>query len=243
MKFWGIFLLLLLPLGLVVGGEDSSIAFQESKAVVVMTHQGEKITFPAGEISWADAVVSYKVGDPAPAEKQNSKAALGRPDHAAASKDPEVKSDVVLGHGGELVLQFTDNVLVDVPGPDLVIFEVGQKVEPTDVAISTNGKTWIKVGQAKGATSKLDIGPVIKAGEKFRFVKLTDAKAGLSNKTKWPGADIDAVGCIGCEPIPKKNADPKDEARERARPNHPFHLTGAAKRLTVTPGDYSGPGK
>lgn len=35
-------------------------------------------------------------------------------------------------------------------------------------------------------------------------MKLTDAKAGLSNQTRWPGADIDAVGCIGCEPVPKE---------------------------------------
>jgi hypothetical protein len=40
----------------------------------------------------------------------------------------------------------------------------------------------------------LDIAPFVKPGQQFRFVKVTDAKAGLSNSSDWPGADIDAVG-------------------------------------------------
>src|SRR5687767_1033324 len=32
-------------------------------------------------------------------------------------------STVSLGHGGSIVLAFTDNVLVDGPGPDFIVFE------------------------------------------------------------------------------------------------------------------------
>ena len=37
----------------------------------------------------------------------------------------------MLGHGGGLIVAFTDNALMDVPGPDLVIVETGDKIEPT----------------------------------------------------------------------------------------------------------------
>ncbi|MGM0631626.1 MAG: hypothetical protein ACQETO_00470, partial [Pseudomonadota bacterium] len=35
------------------------------------------------------------------------------------------------GHGGELVVHFTDNRLIDVAGSDLYVFEVGPDVEAT----------------------------------------------------------------------------------------------------------------
>ena len=46
------------------------------------------------------------------------------------------------------------------------------------------------------STCSLDIAPYVQAGQQFRFVKLTDAKAGKSNDSEWPGADVNAVGAI-----------------------------------------------
>ena len=166
----------------------------KDKEVISQGHLGQFKT-PQGVIvelaiehnPWADAVVSFKPGNPGPTRSKNPWGAVGQPNYQGVDDGPGEKTYVALGHGGELVLEFIDNVLVDGPGPDLVIFEIGGAVEPTDVAISEDGKQWIAVGRAGGSKSMLDIGPFVKPGQRFRFVHLTDAKAGLSNNSPWPG--------------------------------------------------------
>jgi hypothetical protein len=59
----------------------------------------------------------------------------------------------------------------------------------------------IDVGRVEGSTCTVDIAPFVKPGQHFRYVKLTDAKAGKSNDSEWPGADVDAVGAINTLPI------------------------------------------
>jgi Mg-chelatase subunit ChlD len=160
----------------------------ENKAKQVRTTQGHKIRFPAGDISWADRVVSYKPGNPAPRRSRDPKAALGPPDFQGRDDAADQRRYVNLGPAGELILEFTDNVLIDGPGPDLVIFEVGDQVAPVNVAISEDGKNWFEAGQVAGNKAALDIASVAKPWQRFRFVWLTDATGA--------GAKIDAVGCI-----------------------------------------------
>ncbi len=166
----------------------------------VRTNQGKDIVFPAGDISWADRVVSFKPGHPGPRRSKDPRAAIGPPDYRGRDDREDEKHYVALGHGGVLVLEFTDNVLVDGPGPDLAVFEIGPAIEPMFIAISEDGKEWIDVGKAEGGKSTLDIHRYVKPGQQFRFVRITDAKAGLSNNSDWPGADIDAVGAINTLP-------------------------------------------
>jgi outer membrane protein OmpA-like peptidoglycan-associated protein len=151
------------------------------------------VHFPLGDRSFADEVVSYTMGQPGPkpANAQDPRAALGAPDYV----DKTHSGFVSLGCGGTLVLRFTDNALIDVPGPDLWVFEVGPSIEPTEVAISRDGTEWIDVGKIAGGTAGLDIGKFVKPGESFAYVRLTDLKKDCGGK--WPGADIDAVGAIG----------------------------------------------
>jgi len=67
-------------------------------------------------------------------------------------------SVVSLGHGGSITLSFTDNAIVDGPGPDFIVFEnaffVGSTpttptstcnvfAEPGKVEVSSNGFTWV----------------------------------------------------------------------------------------------------
>ncbi len=165
--------------------------------VEATTTQGSKVVFPGGDISWADAVVSFTPGDPAPQRSHDPKAALGKPDYQGTDDAKDEATYVSLGHGGELALELTDNVLVDGEGPDLAIFEIGPEIEPMLVTIGEDGKNeMIDVGRVEGSTCALDIGPFVKPGQRFRFVKLTDAKVGKSNDSEWPGADVDAVGAI-----------------------------------------------
>jgi OmpA-OmpF porin, OOP family len=93
------------------------------------------------------------------------------------------------------VLRFIDNALVDIPGFDLYVFEVGPAIEPTDLAISKDGESWIQIGKIAGGTAQIDLSPYAKPGEVFHVVRLTDLKSDCGGAT--PGADIDAVGAIG----------------------------------------------
>ena len=173
------------------------------------TTQGNKVVFPSGDISWADALVSFTPGDPAARRSRDPNAALGEPDYQGTDDAADEATYVSLGHGGELILEFTDNLLVDGEGPDLAIFEIGPEVEPMLVAISEDGKDgMIEVGRVEGSTCDVDIAPFVNPEQHFRFIKLTDAKAGKSNDSDWPGADVNAVGAINTLPnLPAKTTE------------------------------------
>jgi OOP family OmpA-OmpF porin len=169
----------------------------EVTPVEATTTQGSKVVLLGGDISWADALVSFTPGDPVPTRSRDPKAALGKPDYQGTDDAEDEATYVSLGHGGELVLEFTDNLLVDGEGPDLAIFEIGPEVEPILIAIGEDGQNgMIDVGRVEGSTCTIDIAPFVKPGQHFRYVKLTDAKGGKSNDSEWPGADVDAVGAI-----------------------------------------------
>lgn len=153
-----------------------------------------EICLPLGALSFADVAVSFEPG------KKRSKApfdfpgnALGEPDY----RNTYSADFISLGCDGVLVVRFTDNVLVDIEGVDLYIFEVGPIVERTLLAISNNGSDWIEVGEIEGARSEVDIGPFVNKGETFSYVRLTNA--GPACGGNHSGADIDAIAAVGAE--------------------------------------------
>jgi hypothetical protein len=159
------------------------------------------LLFPAGNISFADAVVNYNPnagGGPAPAiEYQDPTRSLGVPD--ASTVGIEGQNDdfnfTSLGFGGSLTLQFTNNVLTgDGTGsPDLVIFEVGD-IESVGVEVSRDGVVWTSVGIAGGISNLIDIDAYgFTPQDRLAFVRLTDLRQGNRNSLT-AGADIDAVG-------------------------------------------------
>lgn len=155
---------------------------------------GGKISLPHGDISFADKLVRFIPGNPAAQMNTQASDAIGTPDF----NEQTVTGFVSLGTGGELVLAFTDNALVNIDGPDLYIFEVGKYIEDTYLYVSKNGKSWKNVGRIGGGNALVDIGDSTQPGEIFTFIKLTDAKTPTSKKDlMWPGADIDAVAAIG----------------------------------------------
>lgn len=107
---------------------------------------------------------------------------------------------VALGQGGTLVVEFVDALLCDREGADLKIVEIGPLAEPFEVAVSRDGKQWIEVGRAKGAESEIDLAPFVHPGDRFRFVRIVDAKCINVSRNRWPGADIDAVGALHSVP-------------------------------------------
>lgn len=153
--------------------------------------QGNVISFKLGDSAFADSVSDYAPGDPAPDEDAlDGELALGPPDY----DKPGDGSYTTLGCSGQLVVQFTDNIVMDQPGPDLHVFEVGPDVEPTFVAISSDGENWLELGRIEGGRASLDISEVAEPDEVYRFVRLTDDGEGC--RGRWPGADIDAVGAL-----------------------------------------------
>jgi hypothetical protein len=87
------------------------------------------VVFPQGLRSFADAVVPYTPGNPAPTQpREKALNALGAPNYAGVNlcSSGTNCSFVSLGAGGGLVVQFTDNVLTGngTPNYDLWSFQV-----------------------------------------------------------------------------------------------------------------------
>lgn len=153
---------------------------------------GGYVYFPLGDISFAIKVVSFEKGDPSAADKDSQpEETLWIPDYDASKED----NYTTLGCGGVLTLQFIDNVLVDIEGPDLYVFEIGPAIEPTNLAISKDGQEWIEIGKISGGRADIDISQFVESGDTFNFIQLTDLRTDCGGA--WPGADIDAIGAIG----------------------------------------------
>lgn len=157
--------------------------------------KGKKaICLPLGGLSFADQLVRFTPGKKtSQAPFDQGELALGEPNY----KNTRSPDFISLGCDGDLVLQFTDNVLIDVPGMDLYVFEVGPFVEKTELFISQDGEAWLPIGTIEGSRSDIDIAPFVPAGERYNFVRLVNA--GKSCGGQHSGADIDAVAAVGAE--------------------------------------------
>jgi outer membrane protein OmpA-like peptidoglycan-associated protein len=163
---------------------------------VIRDTSGAVVALPADRAHWADEVVSYVVGEPAPIpEGQDPSTALGPPDYTPNKW--ERPHAVSLGNGGSLTLKFNHGALVDGDGPDLFIFEIGPSVEAMNVDVSADGVTWVPVGSAPGGPCAVDIAPYVKPDDVFHYVRLRDIPFKGSESDAWPGADIDAVAVLG----------------------------------------------
>jgi OmpA-OmpF porin, OOP family len=195
--------------------------------------RGRAVVFPLGDASFADEVVSFEVGKPAPRDPRYTRpeAILGPPDYDPKARPPGFPN-LGMGCGGTLTVRFTDNVLHDVPGPDLYVFEVGPAIEPTQLAISPDGTAWVEVGNISGGTATVDIAKVVKPGDRFRYVRLTDLKRACGGA--FAGADLDAVGAIGS--TLKLSFDASvlfDFNRSELRPQAQATLTEAATKVAA----------
>ncbi len=173
------------------------------------------IDFPDGAESFADAVIRYMPlysGGPAPTDLLDPLTALGVPNYV----EPSNRSALCLGRGGLVELQFVDNHLTNSGNvtKDLHVFEVGEDVEDTYVAIrptpetaallgsgfDADGDGFYEIGKVFGSTSSIDIDaifPGFAAGALvFDAVQLIDDRLEGGSTGSTVGADIDAVGAI-----------------------------------------------
>lgn len=162
------------------------------------------VTFPLGDRSFADRVVSYRQASCVRCAFSNPTAILGPPNcgpsrcSACASCDP---CALALGfrvseidNRGDVVIEFTDNRLTDVPGNDLFVYITNDKA--CRVEISADGVSYIRIGETKGYPGALDIAPFVQPGQEFRFVRVSDVPAD-EDKTRCPGPSVDAIGAMG----------------------------------------------
>jgi hypothetical protein len=156
--------------------------------------------------SFADRVVDAEIGPEVPSSIQNSvdglftddpDQALGPPNGIAVAMgdDPESAAD----HCGYYVLlEMVDNRLVDGPGDDLEIVELGRS-ESTFVSIGVEPDELRYVGEIGGGATTLDIGAVTAPGEELAYVLLCD---GPDSDSEVPGSDVDAVAALNSTPGP-----------------------------------------
>ncbi len=134
--------------------------------------------------------------------------ALGAPNFSG-SGEPLVNEGVVsLGRGGQIVLEFTDNLLTGSgdANPDLVVFEVGDSEEVL-VEVSADGNRYTAVGRASAASPTIDIDAFgFRANSRISFVRLTDVSNQGATTGNSVGADIDAVGALSSVAADRYNA-------------------------------------
>lgn len=167
----------------------AAAAEKNSEAVETYTftdRQGKTVTVP--EDAFAVSVVDFQSGNPwtEQVEEQDPRNAIGLPDNGVQSSF----DNICLGKNGSLTLKL-GSYIDDGEGDDVYIFEVGEYVESTYVAVSTDCLTWYEIGRVGGGTAGLDIHGKVPSGMNFNYVRMTDT--GKNPEGRWPGADIDAV--------------------------------------------------
>src|SRR5690554_734511 len=152
----------------------------------------DQVYLPMGKISFADKLVEFKVGSPAPIKKyRDSTQCLHEPNYT----NYHTPNFVSLGCGGILEVEFTDNGFMNLPGDDLYIFEVGPSREASMVEMSENGEEWLYAGKIAGGKSSINLSDAnIDSQTVFYFLRITDLKSLCRSISA--GADIDAIGAI-----------------------------------------------
>ncbi len=146
--------------------------------------------------AFADAVVDSKLGPGIEKVRMRLENAVGPPD---CSDQPRCLNnrDVSIGDADSecqfyVVLQFVDNYLVNGPGDDLRVVEIGE-IEPTDVFVK-DGDKFVRVGKIEGGDSRIDLSPALPADSRWTEVRLCDVPNDEPGSS--PGADIDAVAAL-----------------------------------------------
>ncbi len=191
---------------------------------------------------WADEVVDFQPGEPWTRFgylffPEN---VLGPPTPSAAVTmyNPSNSADEILslGHGGQIVLAFTDNVIVDDQGPDFTVFEncfvnlwTGEPfVEAGKVAVSQDGQTWFEfpydtltlegLAGAHPVKNTLEpLQPEISGGDPFdlatvglewaRYVRITDLGDEWQEGPYNGDFDLDAVVAVHSAAAPPSGVE------------------------------------
>jgi hypothetical protein len=158
---------------------------------------------------FADRVVAARIGpDVAAADvvsvdgrfTNRPERALGAPDKVAVSLGQQPVTGQPPTDGGgcgnAVTLAFDDNRLIDGPGDDLRVVELG-RFESTDVYVGLDPDHLVLAGRTTAARPSVDIASAIGPGQTVAVVKLC---GGSDQGSEVPGPDIDAVAALSWTP-------------------------------------------
>jgi hypothetical protein len=185
---WSIFLVLgVLGAGVILagitGGEPGGGGFP---IVAPLTTRLAPGPAPKPGSPFADRVVAYTPGQSQNQQYADPQAALGAPDLV---EQPCCSGMLQLGAGGSVLLAFTDNVVLDEPGPDLQVLGESAQDDFILVEVSADGKAWHSYPQTDECPEPFDLEDV--GLEEVVFVRITDVQPGTVT-----GAELDAVEAL-----------------------------------------------
>ncbi len=173
-------------------------------------------TFGACELptlAYADSVVSSSQGvrknnTAVLANRSNTASVLGAPQSSGLASDPAVPagSFFSLGFknsgatdGGSIIVEFTDNVIVDGPGNDLQVWEVTGGTYPDEfvkVEVSQDGVSWFTAAASLSRDAQADLAGSGLAWAKF--IRLTDVTPIGPFEAEADAYDLDAFSALNC---------------------------------------------
>jgi MYXO-CTERM domain-containing protein len=157
------------------------------------------VQFPEGAASFADEA-SFFPNDATGIGPEYSYPvdALGVPDYNEDRDTGYISIGNTPDRGvqSELLIEFIDNKLINGPGDDLVIFEVGPNVEDVEVAIAADDGPWENLGPVDSSTGLVDLQDYAVPDIEYNFVRIRDIRDGETSFSPRGGPDIDAVGAI-----------------------------------------------
>jgi len=124
------------------------------------------------------------------------------PNILSVSGFPSLNSDECsLGDGWVIVDMGIGEEIIDLPGPDLRVYEIDYNYhpewisEPYEVLVSNNMKEWRSLGEGNGVTN-FDLAKANMS--EARYVKIQGI---LRVPAKFPGPDIEAIEALHIKPI------------------------------------------
>jgi hypothetical protein len=154
-----------------------------------------------------DRVLAFNPGPGANKEYGNPEALLGDPD---GIEKPRYQGILQLGRGGSVLAAFTDNSIIDGPGPDFQIYGESAKDDFLLVEVSADGQLWRAYPKLPESTGPLDLADV-GLSQAF-YVRLTDLQPATAT-----GAEVDAVVALHSGPPPVGGLQTLPDAVARTR--------------------------
>lgn len=164
-------------------------------------------------LAFADSVVSSsqgvrKNGTPVLANRSNTASVLGPNESSGLPSDPAVAAGTFysLGFknngttdGGSIIVEFTDNVIVDGPGNDLQVWEVTGGTYPDEhvrIEVSQDGINWFVAAANLTRDAQADL---VTSGLTWaKYIRLTDITPIGPFEPEADAYDLDAFSALNC---------------------------------------------
>jgi len=149
---------------------------------------------PANANFYADEVIEYVPGDNVSDPYMNPSEALGVPENYSTPLPDGRATFVSLGINGSLTLGFFKRVIVDGPGTDFQMTEVGTAEKCNIYGSNDYGQTWVPMGISWGRKgyAAFDLAKYPALNGEVNAIKLEDGGLG-ERGAPFAGSDIDGV--------------------------------------------------